>query len=65
MLIRMLVGLTLSMILWAVVAATITYLLQLFGLTAGFWCVYSLTLIGTIFYYRLRDPWACPIKASK
>ena len=59
--IRMVGMLILSMLLWGLVSAAITYILHLCGVAAGFWCVYSLVLIGTIFYYRLRDPWACPI----
>lgn len=61
-LLYMLFWLVASMLLWAGVAGVITYLLHLCALYVSFWCVYSFVLIGTIVYYRLKDPWACPIK---
>ena len=59
---HMIFWLAFSMLLWAGVAGIITLFLRLYTLFVSFWCVYSLVLIGTIVYYRLKDPWACPIK---
>jgi hypothetical protein len=63
--IRTLLSLALSFVLWAAVATVINLGLHLIGLTVSFWCVYSLVLIGTIVYFYLTNPMACPIKLKK